>query len=376
MPHRPAGLIRGYDRYPSTPLRVATDLSILRHGISGTATWALGLSSALARLPDVTVRGWQGPRRRRRGGYLRKLVNALQDRAYYEILLARSARAWGADVMLMPANLSAARTRIPQLVTILDVNFLLVPDTYDPWYRRYATRMFARSVREADALATISRFSRDQICRFFGRASAEVEVIYPGLEPASPLDLLPPIPEPYALFFGPTEPHKNVSVLLQAWSLSPPPGVRLAIVGKPGRAHEEVLRAAQPLGDRVAVVGSVSDLEREAWYRGATMFLFPSRAEGFGYPPLEAMQREVPVIAADAGSLPEVLGDAALYHHPSDVDTLRTHIDRLLNDRALRASLVAAGLERASRYTWNASAEKVATRLRQLARREGAQALQ
>jgi glycosyltransferase involved in cell wall biosynthesis len=140
-------------------------------------------------------------------------------------------------------------------------------------------------------------------------------------------------------------------------------GYQFAIVGQPGRDHDRLLaRAASD--PTVHVVGAVSDADLENWYAHASVFVFPSLTEGFGYPPLEAMARGVPVVAARAGSLPEVLGDAALFHEPGNAEELSLQVRLALGDEALRRELVRKGRDRAGRYTWGASAEVMALILR------------
>jgi len=119
----------------------------------------------------------------------------------------------------------------------------------------------------------------------------------------------------------------------------------------------------------VLLVGSVDQAQLEAWYRNAVAFVFPSLTEGFGYPPLEAMQRGVPVIASRAGSLPEVLGDAAAYFAPTDPDELVSRISEVVDDAALRASMASKGLVQAAKYNWADAAAATAGLLQGLVRR-------
>jgi glycosyltransferase involved in cell wall biosynthesis len=354
------------ERIPS-PIRVAADLSILRHGQSGSARWATGLTDALSLVANIELRGWRGPQRHGWRGPMRRFVNAARERIYYELSLPRAAGAWGADVMLMPVNVTARRSSVPQVVTIHDVNFLAEPETYDPWFRAYASRMFARAGRDAELVTTVSAYSRERICEYLSIDPGRVRVVYPGLSPPRPTSGPAPIPDRYALYVGATEPHKNVGLLLDVWAGPRRPPLRLVVVGTPGRAHEAVVRQAEEIGDRVLIVGEVDEPTLERWYAGAEVFLFPSLAEGFGYPPLEAMQRGVPVIASRASSLPEVLGEAALYHGPRDPDQLAAQLDALLAAPELRARIVEAGLAQAARYRWDATALKMADLLWQVA---------
>ena len=351
----------------SGQLRVGVDMSIARHGPSGSLRWAEGLAGALGQRPDVQLHAWTGPPRRHWRNVMRKPVNALQERLYYELMLPRAARAWGADVLLMPVNLTAHRSAPPQVVSILDLNFLVEPDTYDPWYRRYATRMFTRATRDATIVTTISEHSRAQLQARLSVPPDRVRVVYPGLTPPPSSGAPPPASGRYALFVSATEPHKNADLLIDAWSGRRPPPLDLVIAGRPGRAHRSLVSRAALLGGRVVVRGTVSDRELEALYAGATVFLFPSLTEGFGFPPLEAMARGVPVISSDAACMPEVLGDAALYHDPRDVDGLLHQLDRLLGDPVLADHCRRVGRARAAGFTWRAAAERMIGALRDAA---------
>ncbi len=106
----------------------------------------------------------------------------------------------------------------------------------------------------------------------------------------------------------------------------------------------------------MAFTGRVSDAELRALYAGASAFVFPSRYEGFGLPPLEAMALGAPVVCADAASLPEVVGDAALLFPAGDAVALAAALSRVLDDLALRERLSRAGRERAARFTWERTA--------------------
>jgi len=350
-------------------LRVGVDLSILRHPHTGSARWALGLHRALRHDPALELVPWIGPRRFRRGGQIRKVLNFIRERSWYDLVLPRLAGQSRVAVLLMPVNLAARRGPIPQVVTILDVNFLTAPNTYDRAYAAYARRAFTRSLRRASIVATISDFSRREIASHLGADPAGIRVVYPGLNsiPGSPPPAAP-LTEPYALYVGATEPHKNLALLIEAWRGHSPGGLKLAIVGQPGRDHDRLRGLAAELGGRVLITGAVGGRLLESWYAGARVFCFPSRSEGFGYPPLEAMQRGVPVVAARAGALPEVLGAAALYHDPDDAAALREQVDALVSDPELRNAQLARGTAQVARYTWHRSARAMAELLRDAAR--------
>ena len=343
----------------TTNIHVGVDMSIVRHPFAGSARWAVGIARALASQPGITTTAWPGRERFGWSNSSRKVANWALDRYWYEVELPRLVRKQRCDVLFLPVNLVARRTRIPQVVSILDVNFMSAPGTYDRAFQAYAMRQYSRSIHQADRVTTISDFSRQQLATVFDVDPAAIDVIYPGLNAPRTASAARPIDRPYALYVGATEPHKNVPLAIEAWRRSPSLDVGLAIVGQPGRAHDDVLRLASR-DPRITVVGAVDDRTLDQWYQHAEVFVFPSIAEGFGFPPLEAMQYGIPVIAARSGPLPEVLGDAACYHAPESWEELAAGVTRLLSDLPLRLSKIAAGHERAGRYTWSSSGAKLA----------------
>ena len=331
-------------------MRVIVDTAALRRTHAGKARWVSGLVDALDGTPNLEIKRSAGPRRVG-GGPLFRPINVGLQRWWYDSGMRREARRWGADVLLMPGAYSCARGRIPQLVSILDVNYLTQPGTYDPMFVRYARWSVGRTVRNADGLMTISAFSRAEISRHFQVDPERISVVYPGLDSPPAGTYAAPLDRSYALYVGATEKHKNVGLLLDAWEQLNSQ-LPLAIVGRPGRDHTWLAERAAKSRGRVLLIGSVDQSHLEAWYRHAGVFLFPSLAEGFGFPPLEAMQRGVPVIASRAGSLPEVLGDAAAYFEPKDPAELVSRLTEVFDDSHLRAEMVRKGLEQAARFTW------------------------
>lgn len=335
-------------------------MSILRHPFAGTSRWATGLVRTLRTDPGLAVGEWAGARHLERGGAARKVGNLLLERAWYDFGLPRRARRAGVRALVMPANLTAGRTKIPQVVTIHDVNFLSRPGTYDPLYARYAEREFRRSANRATRITTVSEYSRAQIASYFDLDPSRIDVVYPGLDaPLAEESGRAPMDQPYALYVGASEPHKDIPTAIRAWRHLADTTLRLAIVGQPGRDHENVQTLASETNGRVVVVGSVSGKDLESWYGHASMFVFPSLVEGFGYPPLEAMLRGVPVVTSRAASLPEILGSASLYFDVGDDVTLASQIRRLWTDEDLRRQLREDGYRRAALYTWERTGRAV-----------------
>jgi glycosyltransferase involved in cell wall biosynthesis len=349
-------------------VRVLIDGAVLAKPRAGTARWVSGVARALESAPSVDVSLVVGLRRMRRGGWLHRAPNVALERWWYDVALPRLAAREAPDALLMPANLTARPTRIPQVATILDVNFLTRPGTYERSLVVYLRWAYRRAVRDAARLTTISEFSRSEIAQHLDVDPARIEVVYPGLDPVkAAANGEEPHPRPYALYLGATERHKNPGLLAAAWHKRSPGGLDLVFVGQPGREHDALVRAAAASSGRIHVRGRAANDEVERWYRHASVFLFPSLVEGFGYPPLEAMQRGVPVVSSTAGSLPEVLRDGAAYFEPHDPDAMVRQVELLVGDTAARGELVRRGHAVAARYSWDSAAGTMAHILRDAA---------
>jgi glycosyltransferase involved in cell wall biosynthesis len=176
-----------------------------------------------------------------------------------------------------------------------------------------------------------------------------------------------PMPEEggYIFFLSTIEPRKNLTTLLEAYSLVRDNGhVRplpaLAVAGREGWLFEKVYTRIEELGlkDTVRLLGGVPDDVLVGLYQGARVFAMPSLYEGFGLPALEALACGVPVLASNAGSLPEVVGDAGLLLDPNDVEVWAAALERVLLDTGEAQRLRAAGPVRAAPFTWEEAARR------------------
>ena len=354
-------------------MRLAYDLSVLRHPPAGTSRYATQLLAALRTArPDEQIdeaRGW--PRRSRAGGGWRA-VNLASDIGWLTIGANAHAAKGRSDLWFSPANVLPLALPRPMVVTIHDAN-VLSDIGYDRAYATYARWIHARSGRRARSVIADSEHARTHLIDAYGLDPDRVVVAYPGIDhrevdrdAGQALDRAsggvtdPPRGGPYALFVGQTEPHKNVARLVEAWSRDVG-GIGLIIAGPPGRAEGEVIAAiaASPARERIQRVGSVTDRALDGLYSGASCFVFPSLAEGFGLPPLEAMAHGVPTAVAAAASLPEVTAGAALIFDPLDPDAIADAVRRMTDDEDLRKRLAADGRSVAARYRWSATAETV-----------------
>jgi glycosyltransferase involved in cell wall biosynthesis len=259
---------------------------------------------------------------------------------------------------------------VPAVATIHDVGYLWNRSAYAPlaWVLLHlGTWHNARVARRivADSQAT----ARDLVAHF-GVPPERIRVAYLGgpsvpEAPPEPIDRSRfGLPSRYFLFVGTLQPRKNLGRVLRAFARlggTDADSVGLALAGAAGLGSPDLRRQVDELGiaERVRWLGYVAEGDLPGLYAGATAFVFPSLYEGFGLPVVEAMAWGTPVITSSVSSLPEVAGDAAVLVDPYDVDGLARAMQRLLDDACLRDSLIAAGRQRARRFTWERCAEDV-----------------
>lgn len=250
-----------------------------------------------------------------------------------------------------------------QLVMVHDASVFAVPDNYSLAFRTWYQIALRILLRRAGIVVTVSAFSRDELSRHCGVPAERISVIHNGCdhldgvaaEPAI-LDRAGLVRDGYVLAVGTPSRTKNLGVLVEAMGQVRRGGLKLALVGAMESRVFNVNRLDLP--PWVIVLGAVSDGELKALYERALCFAFPSRYEGFGIPPLEAMRCGCPTVVSSAASLPEVCGDAALYAHPEDSDALARHIGAYLDSGELRQTYRARGHAQAGRFLWDSSARK------------------
>jgi glycosyltransferase involved in cell wall biosynthesis len=263
--------------------------------------------------------------------------------------------------------------RCTSVVTVHDIAYALFPHTFSPRDRLLLSIAVPLSMRRAQRVITVSDAARRDILRHYRVAAEKVVAIPNAVEdhfrPAPDQDAWARVraryglPDRYILAVGNLQPRKNLRRLIEAFAALRAASridQRLVLVGKGLWRESDVFGAikAHGLEEEVIATGYVPDADLPVLYRAADVFVYPSLYEGFGLPPLEAMACGTPVITSNDSSLPEVVGDAALLIEPTDVGDLATALARLLGDAALRGRLVAAGLARAARFSWEETARR------------------
>lgn len=286
-------------------------------------------------------------------------VGHLSGNLWEQVDLPRAARG---QLLFSPANIGpylAPR----QVVTIHDPSVFAVPYAYSFLFRLKYRTLIRRLGQIALRIITVSEFSRRELGRWCGIPAQRIQVIYEGHEhilrhppDESIFDRHSIGQRPYFLTVGSNSPHKNFATAAAAFDMARLPAVDLVVTG--GEFSKVFKTPALPAAGSLVRTGYLSDAELRALYQRAVGLIYPSRYEGFGLVPLEAMACGCPVICSSAASLPEVCGDAVLYSPPDDAAQFSAHLQRLLADPALRARLSAAGRAQAARFTWQQAARE------------------
>jgi glycosyltransferase involved in cell wall biosynthesis len=284
-----------------------------------------------------------------------------------QTLLPRAAHRSRVDLLHNLFTTAPALPGVPQVTTILDLIYKRFPEAHSG-VRSFGMRaLVPLSAKRSTRIIAISESTKSDVISFLGVDPGRVDVTYlaPGFtgtvdpEPEAALRERHSLGEaPIVLSVSAHRPHKNLERLIDAIAVIERPFV-LVVPGYETRWEDELAAHVRRRGvqERVRFLGWLGDAELEGFYAAATCMAFPSLAEGFGMPVLEAMARGLPVACSNATSLPEVAGDAALYFDPLDVPAMTGAIERLLGDAELRERLAAAGREQAARFTWERTAE-------------------
>jgi glycosyltransferase involved in cell wall biosynthesis len=290
-------------------------------------------------------------------------------------LAARHARL---DVYHAPAYTAPLWGVHPQVVTIHDISYERKPEWNAYRNDRVRRYFYRRSALAADRIITDSQFSRGEIAAAYGIPPGRIDVVYlaagdtftPGaFDPATaPAD----VARPYALHVGDLHVRRNLATALDAVlsirrQAASPDRLALVCAGIDRGVGAELRVRAETAKDPDALVltGPVSEAELLNLYRGAAVFLYPSRYEGFGLPVLEAMRCGVPVVAAGCASLPELVAGAGVLLDPLDVGAWQDAIRQILTDPSMAARLRETGLARAARFSWRRTAAETVAILRQ-----------
>ncbi len=306
--------------------------------------------------PQRKLRGWRG-------------------HLWEQTVLPRQSR----DGILWSPCASGPVNGVRQVVTFHDLFPVDSPHWYKPAYASWHGFIMRNLALSASRIIAVSEYTKRRLIERFSVDPSKITVIHNGVDSkffstshaavsgARAALQLPP--GKYLLSVGSLEPRKNLKRLMAAWenvAAELPSDVWLVVSGS---CDENVYKNAglKEWPARVFLTGHVPDEHLPGLYAGSLGFVYPSLAEGFGLPPLEAMACGVPVLTSDATALPEVCSSAALYFDPTNTDDLSRTIKRLVDNKDLQRKLSILGRERAACFNWERAAEQTLHVLRTIA---------
>ncbi|MFZ2226191.1 MAG: glycosyltransferase family 1 protein [Candidatus Moraniibacteriota bacterium] len=289
----------------------------------------------------------------------------------------------GADVVFLPNIIfGAVSAQVKMLATIHDLSFERYPE-YFSWKRRF-WHIFINSKKlceRADRIISVSQSSWRDVVNFYGLEEQKAVWIHSAVaanfrfidrndENLIRVKEKYNLPFKFILYLGTIEPRKNISGLVRAYSQLQEFAqksnnlellkYKLVIAGSNGWLDGEIFReiANSKFKEKIILPGFISNEDKVYVYNLATLFVYPSFFEGFGFPPLEAMQCGVPVITSNNSSLPEICAEAGMLIDPDQPGEIARAMEQILENRALREKLIAVGLERAKQFSWEKTAKK------------------
>jgi glycosyltransferase involved in cell wall biosynthesis len=372
---------------------VAIDAGPLHGPRTGVGTAVAGLLGALGDRDDVTLRQYVLSARAQLADGQRRLplpasaAVRLWSRPTPDRLRPLYSRALGRPDLVHGTNYVVPPAEVPRIVSVYDCWFLRNPDEVLPDVRR-AGAALRRAVDEGAHVVTSSRATTDEVRELLDTDRVRTVHLGPpadaGTTPSSDapgtaehLDDLrdaadPALTEalgdaPFILSLGTGERRKNLPTLIDAFGrLAGEHGsAQLVLAGRQGDDEPAIARAlarrSEATRDRIHRPGAVSDATRHWLLRNATALAYPSLDEGFGFPILEAQLVGTPVVAAAAGSIPEIAGSAALLSPPTDVEALAANLFWVLDDPAMHDKLARRGRSNVNRFSWSRTADEMLT---------------
>jgi glycosyltransferase involved in cell wall biosynthesis len=279
----------------------------------------------------------------------------------------------GVDLLHSPNFLPPFYSEIPSVVTFHDLGFLRYPHTHHWLYARIYPAFAKKAVVKASRIIVPSKSTYDEIAYYYPQVKNKLRIIPEGADDCfkkitdnvvlDEVRLKYHLPDKFLLIVGTLEPRKNLERFFQAFKLyvsrNPNSDFRLFLCGKSWLRHKQFMQNLKnsSIQDKVTITGYVPNEDLVGVYNCAYALAFPSYYEGFGIPAVEAMRCGVPVLASNAFSLPEVLGDAGLYFNPFDIEEMASAIAKIANNSELRNELAERGWKRSEIFSWEKSAK-------------------
>ncbi|MFC2175807.1 glycosyltransferase family 4 protein [Bacteroidota bacterium] len=289
---------------------------------------------------------------------------------WFELSLPKVLSKIKPDLFLSPDGFLSLKTDVLSLPVIHDLNFVHNPKDLARSHSWFYNRYFPKYAAKAARIATVSEFSKQDICTQYGVSSDKIDVVYNGVAERFKPSSAPVVKttrnkwsdgKPYFIYIGAIHARKNIVRLLQAYDLfrqCNSEGQQLILVGNRKWWSDEMEKTLQNLSFKEDVIftGRISDNDLESLLGAATANVYVSTFEGFGIPIIESFQAQVPVITSNTTSMPEIAQGAALVVDPFSVEAIAEAMIKIVSNDALRTTLVEKGVARAKDFTWERTA--------------------
>ncbi len=292
---------------------------------------------------------------------------------WFELRLPRLLRKLKADLFFSPDGFIPLNSKIKTITTIHDINFAHRPKDLPVFTRWYYNYYFLRIAKKADRIITVSQYSKNDIANTYSVSTEKIDVVYNGSN-----NIYSPVKETektkikkqltsgneYFLFVGALNPRKNINGLLKAFDLFKKETKlehKLVIVGEKMFRNKKVSKALSSMkySSDVIFSGRLSPVQLKSIMASAQALTFVPFFEGFGIPLLEAMYCEIPLLASNVTSLPEVAGDAAIYANPFSTESIANGMVKIALNENLRKELIEKGKKQREQFSWDKTAKRV-----------------
>jgi len=272
-----------------------------------------------------------------------------------------------ADVFYSPnINIFAFKNPQKRMLTVHDLSFIHYPEFFG-WKEKFWhwRQNFDKQIKTAGLIIAVSDFTKKDIVETLKIADEKVVRIYAGINPFYQPKKFSSALKPFIFYLGTIEPRKNIIGIIKAFNLLKTipqfKDLELVIAGDKGWLYDKVLKEAEtsPYSSAIKFLGRVSEEKAKELYNTASVFVYPSFYEGFGFPPLEAQACGLPVVTSNKTSFPEVLGKSAVLVDPYNVSEIASAVEAILTNSVFRQSLVSKGFENVKRFSWNKTAKEL-----------------
>ncbi|EKD53124.1 MAG: glycosyl transferase, group 1 [uncultured bacterium] len=345
-------------------------VSMVRNLSEGDRIYALGKERPLPDMPPASD----------------KLVYEIFGSKRAWVLTSLTKRLWfgkpKVDVLFSPSHYSPIFSPVKSAIYLMDLSFERFGTEYFTGYDINQLKKWTPiSVKKANKIFTISEFSKSEIVRLYGTDPAKIEVVYPAFDKEVFHGKIPKTKQiavrkkyeingGFILYWGTLQPRKNISKLIEAFSLLKESRLKLVIVGKRGWLYDQILEQAQKLGiaNRVIFTGFAPTEDLPALIKASRAFVLPSLYEGFGLPVVEAQAVGTPVVVSAVSSLPEVTGESGIFiEDPTSVTGIKEALEKVMTlTVGARSSIIKAGKENTRRFDWDSSAQKIISILKNI----------